>query len=453
MRRSLWARSRAAGVLTLAASVVAMFCFVTASGVPASAAAPAACHTPVKIGVSDSSDAAAASAGVGYSKTTAIANYQAKEKQLYNVGVANLNKRGGLGGCPVSLVFFDYTTMSATESYDQVSQQECVDFAQDQHVFAAVPETAEQWDLVPCLAKAHIPVIISAQTVEGGLPTTSIDYNTGDAYSPSAISWDRLGGEINLFHTYGFFGSNAKVGIIEETDGRGVDQKVVKLWKSRLAALHVPVVSTFTGPRFDAYSDTGVFAQDMGNAILQFRAAGVDHVLFAPGAGGYLYFFQLAAQSQAYAPRIAIDTTDRPAQDIDPTATSTAGLMVVSWNAIDYSGQATVPSNPADPARTRCDNLYKGPAAADNIPVESMYGWCDTLSLLQAAVGTKGGRPSLTTFRTGLGHLGSSFQNAEGFGPTKFSTAVHDGGTEARVMEWNSSIKGLTYISPPVRVP
>jgi hypothetical protein len=405
----------------------------------------------VKLGVSDSSDAGAASAGVGYSKSQAIADYQAKESQLYNVGVSDLNAHGGLGGCPVSLTFFDFTTTSQTESYDQVSQQECVDFSQDQHVFAAVPETIEQWDLVPCLANAGIPVVIASQTIEGGFPATKSDYGSGDVYGPNAIAWDRLGGEITLLNQNSFFDAGSKVGIIEVNDGRGVDSNVVdNMWKPALASLNIPVVDPFSGPRFTSITDASVFAQDMNNTILQFKAAGVNHVLFAPGSGGYLYFFQLAADKQHYAPRIAIDTTDRPAQDVDAKSPSSTGMMAVSWDSIDYSAQATKPTdNPANAAKTKCDSLYSGPAAADKVPVEGLYGWCDTLDFLQAALGTSGGPPTAAKLQAGIAKLGTTYQSAAGFGPTSFSATVHDGATEARVMEWDPTITGFKYISPP----
>ena len=355
----------------------------------------------------------------------------------------------------MSLVFFDFTTTSQTESYDQVSQQECVDFAQDKHVFAAVPETAEQWALVPCLANAGVPVIIASQTIEGGFPTMKSDYASGDIFSPSAIAWDRLGGEIDLFNKNGFFDPGSKVGIIEVNDGRGIDSNVVdNLWKPALAALNVPVASSFSGPRFNSITDASVFAQDMGNAILQFKAAGVNHILFAPGAGGYLYFFQLAADAQHYAPRIAIDTTDRPAQDVDSKSPSSTGMMAVSWNSIDYSSQATKPTdNPANAARDKCNTLYSSAAAADKVPVEGLYGWCDTLNFLQAALGTTGGPPTLAALEAGVAKLGTTFQSASGFGPTSFSATVRDGATEARVMEWDPTITGFKYVSPPQQVP
>src|SRR5205085_1342091 len=114
----------------------------------------------------------------------------------------------------------------------------------------------------------------------------------------------RLGASfIDSLRAGGYFDQNAKVGILLADIGGGVNQHLADLWKSRLTALGIPVASTFTYTFPTGYSQFGDLASQMNSAALQFKTAGVDHVLTTPDNGLGGTFFTKAADPQGYHPR------------------------------------------------------------------------------------------------------------------------------------------------------
>jgi ABC-type branched-subunit amino acid transport system substrate-binding protein len=419
---------------------------------PVSGSGAAQCSAPVKLGVSWASDSGSGAAAGGASNTSSFTSQANNVQRLYQMGVDDVNRHGGIGGCPLQLVWYDFKAADPSTSYDQEAQDECTKFSQDAHVFAAVPEVHEGWVIASCLAQRHIPVIEGAPSET--LYATSRDFESGWLFSPSQIAYDRLGGEIDLLHNAGYFDSGSRVGILVTDDGRGVAKHVVDdLWKPRLAALHVPVVATYTTPRINGFSALGEAGQQMGNAVLQFRRAGVDHILLAPGAGEDMFFFASAAQSQNYYPRVALDTTSRPDVAAGQYAQSLKDAVAVSWELNDVSAQAQQPATSATTGRSHCLELYKKPAAAANVPVQSLFGWCDVLGMLQASLSGAAGHPTIAAFQHGVAQLGDTLSLASGYGGAQLSTTQGDGGRLVRVMKFDQANSSWQYVSAPEALP
>jgi hypothetical protein len=283
------------------------------------------------------------------------------------------------------------------------------------------------------------------------LTATKKDFSSGWLFSPGQIAYDRLGGEMDVLHGAGYFDAGSRVGILITDDGRGVAKHVVNdLWEPRLAALHIPVVATYTAPRINGFGSLGKAAQQMGNAVLQFRRARVDHILLAPGAGEDMFFFASAAQSQGYYPRVGMDTTSRPEIAASQYARSLKDAIAVSWQLSDISEQAQRPPNPPTPARTRCLALYAKPAAAANVPVETLFGWCDVLAMLHGALRDAAGRPTTAGFQRGVAGLGGSLSLASGYGDALLGPSVGDGGRLVRVMKFDQGGGAWAYVSKPM---
>ena len=403
------------------------------------------CGSPVKIGVSYSSDVGTAvGAAGGGAASGRAANYAEALKRMYQLGADEMNRRGGIAGCHIVLVYHDFKVASA-DGNDGQSQQECADFADDQHVFAVHPAWLESKVLVSCLHQRHVAVFPGQEMTF--LPTTQ-DFATfrGTLYGPTHIGVDRLGPVVDRLHSHGFFGSDARVGILIDDDSGGTNRKLVNnLWKPRLKALGIPVASTFTYTHGDS--------SWMNAAVLQFKGAGVDHVLTSADSGGAVLLFTPVADSQGYHPRLGL-TSISGAQKLKLSflpARSKVGAMAVSWWLYDFAAGDGVgwDQPPRNPARERCVSLYRQQAAANGIGITAMFAWCDMLEVLHAAFAGTTGPPTNAALLRGVDGLSGGFHNAASFERTLLGRGRYDGGNLVRVMSWNPTKKNWDYVTSP----
>jgi hypothetical protein len=314
-----------------------------------------------------------------------------------------------------------------------------------------VPYYAETSDLLTCLTPYHIPVLQTGAVESWG---TTAEYAAGDLYAPALIANDRVGWDVGLWNQAGYFDPGSKVGIFMVDDGTGTDQKLVsKYWEPALSTLHVPVVSTFTYPQITGFSSIGNEAQEMNNAVLQFRSAGVNHVLFAPQTSQAWYFFSKDADSQGYHPREALDSNDQLSASPSIPAASMVGAVAVSWQLTDVTAQANPPTTPSNPPRDQCNQLYQGPATSLGVPVGEFYSWCDVLNLLSDGLAGANGKPTSGLLQSGVVALGTRYQTASGFTQTRFGSGDFDGGAAIRLMGWDKKSGGWTYTSGVQSVP
>jgi hypothetical protein len=411
----------------------------------------------VKIGVSYSSDEGAALAAVGHpGNATGFTNYAQALKQGYQLGVDQLNRNGGLAGCKVVLAFHDFSAFAADGASGE-SQKECTDFAEDQHVFAVVAGMAgvlENKVLISCLAQHHVPVLWNG--INYTPSATDYSAHRGYLYQVAGLTVERLRPAIPALAQAGYFDKGSKVGIIVADNGTGNNQRLVtNLWKPELAAMHIPV-SQFTYTQIDSFQQAGGTSSQFASAVLQFKGAGVNHVIFTPDGGDGLIFFTAAAESQSYRPRYALTTGSTPAGMSDAAPAQGQGAMAVSWQLTDLlnlnAPPSAFPAVPSNAGRLQCNQLYGSYAKAKNAPVASFYPWCDALGLLQRTLG-KAPSASVATMLAGVESLGTSLDPANGWAPSRFGVAHYDGATAIRVLQWNTKTTQWGLATPPQHVP
>lgn len=399
------------------------------------------CRSPLKIGLtwSDQDPAAFAAVGAGSDFANGAKAYEANLKKMYQVGADDLNKRGGIGGCQIQLVWSDVKQVSDT--YPQQQQQACSELGDDQHVFAVFPMVREDNGLEACMAPRHVIVLEGGSGgVNGNQPNASfLSKYRGLYYGTAVINYDRLGPAIDMLHKAGFFGKGAKVGILRSQDPAGENAHLANdIWKPRLATYGIPVASTFAYPQPQSVAQFGDLANTFQSAVLQFQRAGVSHVLILPYASEF-FLFARDADSQGYHPRLGLTDYAYPGiMSLAPTA-SAHGAMDVSWTPGQWQTQTKPPSEPSNSARDRCISLYKKPAQAANQSPAAMLPWCDVLNFLHNALVRVTVRPTAALLLHAVEGLNSTFQSAEGFGPTRFSPNRYDGATQAQVMAWDTN--------------
>jgi hypothetical protein len=334
MRQQHCAGARArAGVIGAVIALAAATLFVSA---PAQAATAASCPDPsgsVKVGMSYFGAVAGAYEEIGGDTSAAGANPDQAVIDGYKAGIKAMNDAGGLNGCQVDPVFFNFSAKSA--DYNQTSQQECAAFTQDAQVVAVYAAAYETKVAVDCFAKAKTAFF----QIGTNYPPSCADQKqyAGFIYTPSGVYTCRFSSFVKMWDDAGLFPEDAKVGILVMDDGSGQGPALAdKVWTPELKKLKIPVTTfKFTGainsPSFSQVNAT------VANAVLQFKSAGVNVVLFTPsGAQGVASFMPQAA-TQNFFPNYGLDTADalQIAQTLGASAIKKAiAILVISVTAM-----------------------------------------------------------------------------------------------------------------------
>jgi len=417
-----------------------------AASTGSTAAAGTTCTTPVKIGVSYSSDLAGGLASVGTSSGS-TASYFEQEQGVFDAIANNINAHGGLAGCPIQVVFHDFLALAA-DGFSGESQSECVDFAEDQHVFAVIPTTLENKTLVACLAQHGVVTLFDSD--EYAIPAADFETYRGYLYQPDAINVDRWGPYITELAHMGWLASGDKVGILEADDGSGSAADLVNnVWVPALKALGFdPVVFTYT--EIEGYSDVTSATDQMNSAVLQFKQDGVNRIILPPdGADAVVFFTQLAA-SQGYEPEYAENNLSGDQEWSTVPASEQPGAVDVSYslaNTLSSTGPQPAPSA----ARTACADVLSKYTSSQNGP-SAYYVFCDDFNFLQAALaGASAVNPS--TLLAGAEKLGCSLQMADLYDNACISPGHYDGANEVQGLQWSVSQNNWEPVGTPVSIP
>jgi hypothetical protein len=401
-----------------------------AVAVPGVAAKPASTSCTVAIGASFPGDVGAASSEAGSGSGS-----QTNENgpALFQQGITYVNQHGGIGGCQATEVVFGWQDLSDANTQDQ---QECDLYTESHHVAFAVPGGLEGYPFFQCMASRHVPVI-EATNQPVTFDDAQLQSMQGYLYSPDGVSVEHLGGLIDILHTAGWFGTGSKVGIVMN-DALGSEEQtfVNTIWKPALARYGMQITSEFTYNSSQATNTATAIATastQSQSLVLQFRGAGVNHVLFAPQAGEVLPVLGSVANSQSWYPQWAETTADFPKVAALAPKQELAGVTLFGWSPpVDNNSANGLPNNAAV---SRCEAIYPRSEWA-SMPFTPQF-WCDSLFFAQQALATSTGF-SVAQFEAGVRNLGSSFQSASGFGPTQFGQGRYDGGVEGRLAKYGS---------------
>jgi hypothetical protein len=415
----------------------------------------ATCPRPVTLGMVYSSDLGAVTAAFGANAQAAqqASNYSKQAKALYQRMADYLNSHGGIGpDCKIVLAVHDFKFSQATStSFAAETQSECTDLAEDQHAFAVMNGILEETSgLIPCLASHHVPSFYG-----GSYFPTSRDFAKyrGYLYQPDFVNPFRFGNFMSLLSHAGYFGAKPNVGVLVADDGSGNNQYLVNnLWKPALQAMGItPTIFTYTA---DDGSSAGISqtTSEFRSAVLQFKTANVDHVIFTPDPNVDVLWTPVA-QSQDYHPRYAMTSNEMLEWSLAPSGQQ-ANAMGVSFSLSDVgdnsSPQSALSANPTNVNRKACDAIYKDQTAGIRA---GLYGLCDNFFFLQNALR---GAPSVTpdALLSGTDRLGATFLPAGTFTHLAFGKPSHyDGAQTVRVMEWDSGYGGWKYVTGTQAVP
>jgi ABC-type branched-subunit amino acid transport system substrate-binding protein len=351
-----------------------------------------------------------------------------------------INAHGGLAGRPVHAVFYnyDYGTADPPAEY----QKACTYLTEDHHVQVAFGLLASILPvMVTCMEKHHTPFIY-ASTQPLSASTTS--RSPGLVYTPTLPSLERTASLLaDGLAESRFFSPSTKVGIFRMniTDYADVTRKVLR---PALARLGVDVVEEAT---FDQQAQQ----QDVGNAVLKFRAAGVNTVLFLSNANAP-FFFIPAASSQGYFPRYGFSSTNAPELQAENfPAQSLQGSAVVGLNRFaDINGGG----RPMPSSQERCARIFmaRGGNYPSGVSYITVHGWCDLFFFFQAigAAAVRAGHLDVDTLLQARNQLGSTIDLSSSY-LTRFDARRIDGVDGYRMLRYDAGCTCFTYAGPPRR--
>ncbi len=393
----------------------------------------------VYIGVTTQKDVQTVAASVGANGLDA-GDQEAQAKAV----VDELNRRGGLFGRKIKLVFKDQQTVATSQDPNTAGAAACTYFTQDRPVIALLnPVTLMD---VPsfrsCMAKGKVPLFSAS--------VAAVDAKVGEALAPYfyqsvAPSWDALAPTLmTRLKAQGWFsGWNPRTGTAASTTARvGVlvaDDDIGK----RIAGVVTRALGAAGSKDPVVYRVAS--GGDMSGAVLQFSGNGVTHVI---ATNADLLPFQLAAANQSYRPRYGISTVNAPQAFLESNSppNQNDGAMGIGWSpSFDVSDSRDTVRTPGEQEcaqiMAKGGQTFKGKRLAETVA----FAFCDGLRLI-AGASTAGGGFTGTQIYDGVLKQSSSFASAfsfaTGLGPKRLF--VPGAGLD---MQWDSSCKCVKYTS------
>jgi hypothetical protein len=372
----------------------------------------------ITIGIPTEEDIGAAAGALGFNFQPGSINGDVKAI------LADINAKGGLFGRKLVALFRDNSTTSIQSNAEVVAAENCAYFTQDHKVVAVLTAvTPLDTDAYrACLKKANTPMMaLEYQLYDdetfriGGTRLVHAAMYNLSRFGPSFIS---------TLKAVGYFGgwdaatgaANAKppvVGLLQ-TDST-ISHRLVSNMQKRLNALGIKNTAYF-------YPDTAL--PDMSNAVLQFRTAGVSHMITIPPAASATLQFATTANRQNYRPRYAMSSYLLPMTLVSLFQTAGVsrqlnGSIGIGWTPkADVDGAHDLPDNATQKVcRTA---LAKGGQtfSGDNERFAYFVGLelCDALHLIHDSLARAGnlGPDALVRGLVGLGPtypLGATHSN------------------------------------------
>ena len=335
----------------------------------------------IRIGYLLWSDVSNAGSAVGYA-----VDYGDQER-IATAITDDLNARGGIAGRKVVPVFYDYQTGDLLTNGPGADQAACSHFTEDTDVFAVIAVTGPQSEVLPQCLYDHQVALIANDNIP--YPRTYWERWTGFIHSTANPMTERLIPVwLQRSDAVGYFTgwdttaggpsmtAPVKIGIVRANAESG--ELFRDIVADALADLGHEITSDYA---LDSAFDTN----GMSSAVLQFRSAGVTHVIVE---SLFLLLFPQAAESQQYRPRYTVTTANAPllVQSATPPQQLNGAVGVGYFPSYDVD-TAHDPGDPS-PAAAHCREIQ---AAAGNDP-NQRESWnlqtkaCDAFAFIAEAI-------------------------------------------------------------------
>jgi hypothetical protein len=244
-----------------------------------------------------------------------------------------------------------------------------------------------------------------------------------------------VGGYIEGLVSHHFF-DGGKVGIIRFD--KPIYAKQAAAMRARLSSHGISVVDEQAVYTPQGLSDFGTMGAGISNAILSFRARGVDRVLFAEEGGAVPFVMLAAADGQGYHPRYGFSSIDRAnTQAGQSSASQLRGAMNVGW-APDEDVDSSQDHRSGNSAL--CLQIGKDKGIKSNL---YMHLFCDAIFFVKQAAERA---TALTPdgLRAAVESMGTSYDSSYTYA-TRFAPGRHDGAAIMRVTRYDEACGCFVY--------
>jgi hypothetical protein len=356
-------------------------------------------------------------------------------EESVNAIVGYMNRHGGIAGRKIVPYYHDFPLDDlVVPSREQAREQAmCDDFTLDRPTFAAIPLVSAAGVFNSCAAKRDL---VSVDVANLGEPVDAQRFKEiGNVwYFPDwAKGEHREQLVVDQLVRRGFF-KNAKLGVMIYDDPRtqrSYDNGLLPALKK----IGVTPIQTFKWQAFD----------NGQAAVLQFRAAGVDHVMWGDCVCGGLEqsSFMNVADNQAYHPLYAISTDLNPGAmpGIGAPPDQMAASVAFGWSP-GFDGVKL--DGPLSSTQAQCRE-----AAKEANQSGSNDTYCEGLFFIKRAL-EAGPQVTAAGLRVGAESLGAGYTPSSTFG-SFFGPGRHDGVAAVRDMKFNTDCKCWEYFGPVIR--
>jgi hypothetical protein len=400
--------------------------------------APGVTDKVIYIGLSYSSQAAAANRALG--AAGAAQSYDARN--VFNVVIDYANVHGGFAGRKLVPVYYDRSVTNDANSEDQAT---CAKFTQDNKVFVM----AAGRDILDSCAER-------AGAVPFGSPTTNSATSKTYAQFPHLVDpWDASMDRLSAVTATGLYRAKyftGKLGIVTWDDPT-YHLALEKGYVPTLRRYNVPIAQSAYVAVPQSFGAVGDSAAAVSSVVAKFKSLGIDHVIIQDGpagvfgSAGLTFEWMNQAKSQRYYPRYGENFNNAPGWSVLPSDQQDH-LLAVDSNDLDKINDAGWHTNMT---REQCYKMQAEagyPVSSSNLNDELAAATaCDVTFYVQRVVNSMS---VITTagFVDATQQLGTSLRSASVFG-TKLFPGRRDGGGMSRTEEYFASCSCLKYLSPP----
>lgn len=375
-----------------------------------------ASSSAIEIGVFDQDNPSSAVAAVGGQGSVGVS-----AADVVHALVDYFNAHGGIAGRKIKLV--EYTLKTTATDWRIDAQAACAKFTQDNHVQVVLSTVGGGVFLdsfEACLQKAGVP---NVQFGSAGGKQSFEQFRTmfSSVFPPvdDALA-NMMIGLTNARHLT----RQSKIGVVIENCN--YDSFAYKHTVEPLARrLGLNIVRTQTVDCLNGYRDVGTFAAQVQSAVLPFRSAGVDRVMFVSTWEALaLVFFEKQAESQSYAVNYALTSFSQIAVNASNFSTRSLARMqgVGSWPEVDLTSPPVTAPMARCRAMAAAQGLDTGPSA-NRVVIDWI---CAPFLLLEAALRRMQGNHSSQAFVTAFEGLGRGFASSTTIrGETSLSPSRH----------------------------
>lgn len=358
--------------------------------------------------------------------------------------VNEINRTGGLAGRKLVPVWYELDENTA-QTKAQIEQQMCATWTQDSEVFAAFPRDQTTDLLKACMEKAGSVLIGESLSISDARTFAQFPHY----FEIGGMRLDRIA----RIYPRGlaaddYFGEGAVVGVVTYDTpafNRATDTVLVpeltKLGHKPKEVARVAYAQTT--------SELGGSSAGISNALLQFREAGVTHVLFLEDAAVLAFLWMRQAESQAYRPRYGLMSQSGPqALTALVPAEQLDRAVAIGW--IPFIDVGDTPRTQVPPGFPSCLKIMRAAGeqySTDNPNAKRGSGvTCDALRLLQAGMKAAGRDLTPDGFVRGVRSIGDDFQSAHTYDVDL--RRRRDGASVVRPSAFSSGCTCFRYTGP-----